>query len=131
MEDDKKEISATEESQLQDIREAFTGFYPFLMIEFFQHEQAPLVHKVAKRVADKDLKVCAEPKAVHTIDMSSRRTVSEVVKDVTSLFRVKAQVCRKSGNVWNAVSLTDGWTLERQNTAGEFISRIMGIPPEE
>ena len=35
------------------------------------------------------------------------------------------QVFRKSGNIWNAISLTDSWTLESQNEAGEFISTEM------
>jgi hypothetical protein len=38
-------------------------------------------------------------------------------------------VSRKSGNVWNMISVTDGWTLESQNSAGEFISSQMALTP--
>jgi hypothetical protein len=41
---------------------------------------------------------------------------------------VIVQVSRKSGNVWNVISITEGWTLESQNSAGEFISSEMTMP---
>jgi hypothetical protein len=128
MEHDKKKIVITGGSLLH-IQEAFSGFYPFLMIEFFLAGHSRFSHTEARLSLDK--MALALSGKVYTIDVSSQRTVSEVVGDITRLFRVTAQVCRKSGNVWNAVSLTDGWTLERQNSAGEYISRIMGAPPEE
>jgi hypothetical protein len=38
---------------------------------------------------------------------------------------------RKSGNVWNVISVTDGWTLENQNASGQFISSVMAGPSKK
>lgn len=60
-----------------------------------------------------------------TMDFNEERTVAEVEKDFRELLGVQIKVCRKSGNVWNEITLTDNWTLKSQNTAGEFISTEM------
>jgi hypothetical protein len=43
---------------------------------------------------------------------------------------VAVQISRRSGNVWNVISLTNNWTLDRQNTTGAYVSSIMAAGPE-
>ena len=51
--------------------------------------------------------------------------------EIFGLLGLNAKISRKSGKVWNAISLTKGWTLERQNAAGEYVSEIMREQPGE
>lgn len=62
------------------------------------------------------------------IDMAGTRTVSELSHDLETTLGVRVGISRKSGNVWNLVSVTDEWTLETQNAAGEFICAEMALP---
>jgi hypothetical protein len=128
MERNKKEIVITNDSLLADIQDAFSAAYPFLMIEFFRNDKCPLTSRHVKIAPGTPLKDLMSLQAMQVINIGSQRTVSEVLRDCIGTLGLTAQICRKSGNVWNAVSLTDGWTLDRQNAAGEYISAIMAPP---
>ena len=55
------------------------------------------------------------------IDIHSDITVAELGNSFAS-FGLRTEVYRKSGNVWVATLLTDSWTLQQQNNAGEEIT---------
>lgn len=129
MELHKKEIIIRGESLLKDVQEAFSACYPFLMIEFYHRNRGLMATTYAKIEPRTRVLPLAGIQTSHTIDISRVRTVSEVLSEISSLTGVTVRMCRKSGNVWNAISLTDGWTLERQNNAGEYISTLMQVPP--
>jgi len=49
--------------------------------------------------------------------------VSDLEKVLWDQFGLSAQVFRKSGNLWIETSLTDSWTLSRQNKEGKEMSQ--------
>ena len=119
-----KEITIGNDTKVKDIQIAFEAYYPFLKIEFSTNGSRIFSksHKV-----DSDIlisKISNFPTPVH-LDVDVDRTIAEVEKDCRDLLGLSIQICRKSGNVWNAISLTNSWTLQSQNVAGEFISTEM------
>ncbi|MDB5232407.1 MAG: hypothetical protein JWN76_3212 [Chitinophagaceae bacterium] len=120
-----KEIWLTNESLLSDIQEEFNLGYPFLKIEFLKTDTEARNLRSIMIDPSTSLKQLANLRIVRKIDINNYRTVAEISHDFEIVLGIMAQVSRKSGNIWNLVSVTDGWTLETQNAAGEFISSEM------
>ncbi len=59
------------------------------------------------------------------IDINRNRTVAELSRELQDILGVLVRVSRKSGNVWSTISISDSWTLQSQNIAGEYISSQM------
>ncbi|MDB5191002.1 MAG: hypothetical protein JWQ96_565 [Segetibacter sp.] len=125
MDTNNKEILIHNESLLKDIQGAFSARYPFLKIEFLQTDNTAKTLRSAKIDNSTALKQIANVGVPQKLDINSNRTVSDISHDLQHTLGVIVQVFRKSGNVWNVISVTEGWTLENQNSAGEFISSEM------
>lgn len=126
----KKEILITRDSVLRDIQNKFTDFFPFLKIEFLQTDMlsksARSIH-IDTNTLIKNLKNINAPQG---ISIENNRTVAQVADAFKNALGLTIEVSRKSGNVWNVISLTDAWTLETQNSAGKFISLEMATKPD-
>ena len=126
METDNKKISISNDRLIRDIQHEFSACYPFLKIEFYgtgnkaKNGRSSLVDPLTslKQLAN------VNPQA---IDINRNRTIAEVSQDLQGILGVIVKVCRKSGNVWSTISLSDSWTLQSQNIAGEFISSEMAV----
>lgn len=115
----KKEILVYQNSLWIDIQSAFSDYYPFLKMELLRQGRAEhQITSLASRICLKHL-TANEP---CIIDINDNRTVLEVMNDFKIILGLTIQVSRKSGNVWNVISITEEWTLKSQNAAGEFIS---------
>ncbi|MDB5245641.1 MAG: hypothetical protein JWQ40_35 [Segetibacter sp.] len=120
-----KELIISGYSVVRDIQKAFNSHYPFLKIEFSTNPKG--VFSLKKHMVSPESsmsKITHLPTPIQ-LNVAEYRTVAEVEKDCTEFLGLSMQVFRKSGNVWNVISLTDSWTLESQNNAGEFISTEM------
>jgi len=117
-----KEIIITKNTLITEIQKDFNVFYPFLKIEFSTNAKKFLSLK--KYEINPESRISKITNLANTIQLNvdEERTVAEVEEDCKKLLGLSMQVFRKSGNVWNAISLTESWTLKSQNTAGEFIS---------
>ena len=127
----KKEILITKDSVLIEIQNTFTGFFPFLKIEFLltnSSSKSPRSITVHPQTSIRHLQNINIPQK---INIDSARTVLEVSEDFKNLLGFPVEFSRKSGNVWNVISVTDGWTLERQNSAGKYISSVMAVPQDK
>ncbi len=113
-----------EESQIRNIQNEFNEVYPFLKIEFFKDSFTKNKHsqKAEKINHAEKVKLVGRLNGHHTIDISKQRTVAQLEEDFKEFLGLKAEVYRKSGNSWIETSLTDNWTLEQQNSEGEFLS---------
>lgn len=110
-----------------DFTVSFSVRYPYLKIEFFEIEKDQKTMRSIKIDPQTFFKNLANTDKERKIDINSRRTVSELSHDFENTLGLMAQISRKSGKVWNVISITDGWTLESQNSAGEFISSEMDL----
>ena len=116
------QISIETNSKIEDIQELFTTSYPFLKIEFYKlstntglnkKEGLPLNMFLAQAI-NKELKA-----AIHITEATTIAELEDSFQDLG----VKAEIFRRSGNVWVETSLTGNWTLSQQNLEGEDITR--------
>ena len=117
-------ITLEQDRLIKDIQDEFNALYPFLKIEFSKTNVVPGIENAGSksRVRIKDL---SEFSPGVTVDVNKHRTVAELRDECLSKVGLTIHLSRKSGNVWNRVTLTDHWTLEGQNDAGQFISSEM------
>ena len=123
----KKQIQINNENFLKDIQTSFNAYYPYLKIEFLEPKKYPLEPRLKNdhySMQVKDLSLLQNPIA---IDVSSGRTIEDIIKDFKKNTGTTINVSRKSGNIWNVITLTGSWTLESQNNAGLFISSEMQL----
>lgn len=104
---------------LSDIKSQFNKEFPYLKLEFFskKHEKFEATeksHLLKDNVKLTELSV-GSCKLEITKDMS--------VEQLETLFQQKCklnvQVFRKSGKIWLESTVTDNWSLEKQNTHGK------------
>lgn len=110
------------------VQQLFNELFPFLKIEFFEKESKAIsgsfkkrVHNTTKRLAD----FIITKDAVQEISIHPEMTVTELEKEFAKVYKLHTQVFRKSGNIWLETTITDGWTLEEQNSQGEMITAQM------
>ena len=120
-----KEIKITSDSLVMDIQKSFNLFYPYLKVEFSTNPQGILSLKNHVVTPETNVGKITKIPASVTIDLNEDRTIYEIEQDFAKQLGLLLQVFRKSGKVWNEISLTDTWTLDSQNKAGEFISTEM------
>jgi len=109
------------ESKVEDICKFFTECYPFLKIELYKKAFADSLKKEILPV-NLPLGMLINNNIKTAININDNTTVAEI-EDGFSLIGLKAEIFRKSGNVWVETSLTNNWTLLQQNCEGEEISR--------
>ncbi len=121
-----KEITISNDSLIKDIQREFSACYPFLKIEFLltgKRDANGRNNLIDPGTSLKQLANISEYK----IDINRQRTVAEVSQDLQETLGVMVRMCRKSGNVWSTISISDSWTLQSQNVAGEYISSEMAM----
>lgn len=106
------------------IKEEFNRLFPYLKIEFFKH-----AHKVNSPSAKADLlesnhtlKQLHRKASGHTLRITEDMQVAVLEQQFQEIFGISAQVFRKSGRSWLETSVTDDWTLKRQNDEGKELS---------
>ncbi len=115
------ELGINQGMRLIDIQKEFNAYYPFLKLEFFRkpHPEKRLSPKAEKINPEERVKKISRIHDHHSINIESSRTVADVEQEFWDSFGLSAQVFRKSGNLWIETSLTDNWTLDKQNKIGE------------
>ena len=107
----------------KDIQQEFNDTFPFLKIEYLIGEQPSEQHRgifkieTTKRPSSRKL-ITAET----IISINDDTTVAGLVKMFMEKFEMAIRVFRKSDNMWIEISLTDSWTLVRQNNAGSGLN---------
>lgn len=126
MEAPRKEILIDNETYLKDIQSRFNAFYPYLKIEFLEPKRN-LPRGFKDNLYSVQIKDISYIPQLIFINVSNEQTISELVKDFRNNCGTNIEVYRKSGRVWNTITLTDSWTLDSQNNAGKFISCKMEL----
>jgi len=107
------------------IQEAFSHLFPYLKLEFYSRTHKDGAGSAVKFLKSEDA-VLGDFRKTHTtgdLDIDSNMTVSDLEQAFGETYGVGVQVFRKSGNIWLQTTITDGWTLGKQNTEGELLSR--------
>ncbi|HEX5625450.1 MAG TPA: hypothetical protein VFX48_05495 [Saprospiraceae bacterium] len=114
-------ITISDSISIEDIQNSFSKKYPFLKIEFFSKPHA--VHTGSRKEfmipSQTMIKDCRTIHDKGNLDIHPYTTVAELEQKFQELFGLYTQVFRKSGDVWIETTVTDDWTLEKQNTEAE------------
>ena len=118
------EIMITDNSYVKDIQEEFHKEFPYLKIEFFKNGiQGDKHAQKSPPISGKML--LANVRHVHSegpININGSRSVEELKTDFQNNFGLLAQVFRKSSSLWIETTLTEHWSLTRQNREGQQMS---------
>lgn len=104
-----------------EIQAIFQSRYPFLKLELVPVAVVKTTQgsNPAKEMW-RDLKRFEKPDRPITIDDNT--TVSELVNQFYQKSGSAIRLLRKANNLWIETSLTEDWTLEKQNTAGKQLN---------
>lgn len=127
MEVEKEDIKLDEYHTLAELQAAFTSRYSFLKIDFFEVDKITGLPKPNQMDYNTKLNRLPVYTSDASIDIRHDRTVAEVTNEFFTKMGLSVQVSRKSGKIWNVITVTENWTLKTQNTAAEFISSLMKL----
>jgi hypothetical protein len=123
------EILINNNFKICELQHQFSSVYPFLKIEFFELTQSlkGASHKLKLYPADRKISSCRKIQTEGSISLDYNQTVKALQQEFSSKYGLIVQVHRKSGKLWIETSLTDSWTLVRQNQEGAEFSRFEPI----
>jgi hypothetical protein len=105
-----------------DIQKEFNLLFPFLRLEFYRADESNLVNPKRFLPEKYMLQYAGHSPKEGDICVYGDMTVSQLEQEFLSLFGLGVQVKRKSGNLWLETTMTDNWTLKKQNEHGKEIS---------
>lgn len=119
------EITIHDYRKISDVQEEFHSVFPYLKLDFSYH---PRVQKITsqKRLMLDHLKTLGEFRPLcknGSISITPHMTVADLEYLFYNNYGLVVQVLRKSGKAWLGTTVTDGWTLEKQNEQGEELSK--------
>lgn len=118
------ELFITDSKTISQIQKEFSDEFPYLKLEFVELPvRIEKIHAKFKiHSADKKLLAIRKMRNEGTITLTGSVTVKELETIFWESYGLAVQIFRKSGNVWIETSLTDLWTLDRQNREGMEMS---------
>jgi hypothetical protein len=121
-----KTITINGNRKISEIKKEFNEVFPFLKLEFF-NTRHPAFHGSARNATlneNLSIKQISKIKKDGAIILREEMKVSELENLFQELFGMPAQVFRKSGRSWIETTVTDDWTLKRQNDEGRELSLL-------
>lgn len=112
----------SKERTIRDVQMDFSGQFPFLKLEFYKRDNADPALPVKKHLPHSIALKQAGLKESGVLEIQNETTVVALEKKFFSDFGLDVQVLRKSGMLWLETTVTDKWTLEKQNEHGREIS---------
>jgi len=118
-------ISIEDGKKIKNIQDEFNLLFPFLKIEFFSvphgnGEGSP------KKYIKSSMATLGECRNLHNsgiMYITPDMTVADLEQMFFKTFGLATQIFRKSGRVWLETTVTDQWSLEKQNKEGEELSK--------
>lgn len=109
------------ETTTEEIKAAFNKQYPMLKLEFYSKEHLAFKGSKEEYRIDADLSLEALNKDIEAgiLDINDQLTVAALEQVFEERFGLHVQVYRKSGDQWMQTSITDNWTLGKQEKKGE------------
>lgn len=119
-------ITINDHRKIFAIQEEFNTVFPYLKLEFFSkpHKPGGESPKILVKHNSRTLSECRTIHNTGEITITSKMTVMDLEQRFSDVYGLSVQVFRKSGKVWLETTVTDGWTLEEQNSQGESLSKM-------
>lgn len=118
------EMIISDNKSLKDLQEDFSSFFPYLKIEFFSASHKALKASPKSQLLNANQKIgdVRKKRDEGKLALTGDLTVADFEAAMWEKFGLSIQVFRQSGKLWIETSLTDSWTLERQNSEGYELS---------
>lgn len=120
-------ITINDRRKIFAVQEEFTTAFPYLKLEFFAKPHSPGGGS-AKKFITQQSKTLGDCRTIHNkgnITITGNMTVGDLEQRFADVYGLGVQVFRRSGKVWLETTVTDNWTLDRQNQQGESLSTYM------
>jgi len=118
-------ISIHDKRVIQDIQDEFTSQFPYLKLEFFTRpHKVSIVSPKSQKRNSTTLGDCRTVNKKGNLEIVGEMTSRELEQQFRELYGLNVQLFRKSGSSWLETSVTDSWTLQKQNDQGETLTKI-------
>jgi hypothetical protein len=126
-------LKISNDRKIADIQNEFTGFFPFLKLDFFGGGSEFSTDPVRKSMIITKHSVGELKKITKSgeITLFPEMSVSDLETIFNESFGLSVHILRKAGNIWLETSHSDTWSLEEQNRQGEKISAHLIKQKEE
>lgn len=121
-------LTINDNHKLSEVKDEFNAVFPYLKLEFFKHKHdvKKSNHKDDMLSADLTFKKVRKKHTEGMIVVRENMSVANLEQLFQDVFGISAQVFRKSGRSWIETSVTDDWSLKRQNEEGRELSCLTG-----
>lgn len=119
-------INVSNNGLIEDVQKDFSEIFPYLRLQFLA--AAKPVAGVKYVHQNRNLKPPVKFGDLNSsldggfVELDDNTTVRQLENIFRNNFGIRAQVLRKSGNIWMEASITGDWTLAQQNEHGREIS---------
>src|SRR5687768_12477986 len=120
------QITINDHRKILTIQREFSKKFPYLKIEFFSkpHSSGSASSRKLMLPDSKTLGECRVIQRDGIINITPTMTVAELEQKFAKEYGLSIQLFRRSGKAWLETTVTDGWTLEKQNKQGEEITNF-------
>ncbi len=113
----------TKDKTIHDVQQEFNSRFPFLKLEFYKHDRANPAFRTKKHLLPStSLSEAGLTGDNGIINLLEEMTVAELEKNFLKKYSLDVHVSRKSGMIWLQTTMTDKWSLVKQNEHGYEIS---------
>ncbi len=109
-------------NKLSLIKKEFNSAFPYLKLEFFKERHDLNKGNHRNQLIKEDLLLKPLKTNTSNIEVDENMPVSTLEELFNQLYGVSVQVFRKSGKIWLETTVTDDWTLKKQNEEGKELS---------
>ena len=119
-----QELNFGPQTPVAEVQRIFHQTYPFLKLVFFKkaHDEGAPSMAADQLEATGNFADIGMRGDGGSISIAPSRTVAELEMEMEERCGLHVQVFRKSDNLWIQTSVSDHWTLARQNEDGKEIS---------
>jgi len=110
---------------VSDVLKDFNSVFPYLKLEFFnkrafekQDFSPSSIIPHSRKLAECQAAIVKE----EDLEVNEDMKVNELEKQLKEKYGLNALVFRRSGNLWLQTSMTDHWSLQKQNQHGKELS---------
>ncbi len=106
------------------IQQEFNVAFPYLRIQFFKESHHENEGSRPELMIKNTTQLISVNPADQKLEILGSMKVSELENLFKQKYKLNIQVFRKSGNAWLETTVTDSWTLDKQNQEGIELSEL-------
>ncbi len=117
-------IDVSENITIDDLQKSFEEQFQFLKLMFFKKPHVAKEGSAKKDILNGGTKLTSIISKNGNVTFDENTTVTELEELFKEKFGLNVQVFRKSGKSWIETTVTDNWTLKKQNEQGKELSEL-------